>query len=207
MTTAETAFVIASLAVVMLAVEIALAYRRYWRYARIAHTERTRSAWAEARDMLMTLVVEEKIDPRSATFCSLYPMMTFVVRRPDDYEEIASKLRQLMLGPQTTGKPGWMKEVAAWPKEMWPVTGRVVSGITLLMVGVPGWGRVFRVGRWLAPVLGRLSLELPGALVRQILGTTRHARIEGDLLRARDHIEELEPSSGQQPRQLAPMGA
>jgi hypothetical protein len=168
--------------------------RRARKYERIAHTEQTRSAWAEARAYLLDLVRQGKLSPRSLTFRTLYQVQTFILRRPDAYGEIAVHLRDAILtGPGEP--PPWLEERQSWPKEVNEVFRRMAQGTSLLIFGYPRWGRVFQVakllGRLLVPAVAGTIRQWALTAVRKMGATLRALRVESDLLDARAQMKKL----------------
>jgi hypothetical protein len=59
--------------------------------------DRTQGKFAKARNTLMRLALMRKIDADSATFRSLYFLLTGFMRRPDAYPQINAALRKTFL--------------------------------------------------------------------------------------------------------------
>lgn len=140
----------------------AFIYRSGSRFKRIALTEQTRTCWAEARNLLVILMRDGKLDPRSETFRTFYGVTTFVLRRPDQYEEIAAALAKAFLVMERGKERKWRHEMKAWPEEMTVVLGCINGGVDSLMVRHRGW-------RILAPfllrALGRAAFERAMAMI------------------------------------------
>lgn len=123
-------------------------YRSGSRFKKIAQTERTRTCWAEARNLLVVLMREKKLDPSSETFRTFYGVTTFVLRRPDEYEQIATALAKAFLVQTKGHERKWRHEMVQWPEEMVAVLGCINAGVGSLMTCHHGW-------RILAPFIVR----------------------------------------------------
>jgi len=193
---AEVVFLIAILLAVYLFAGIWFASARARKYEQIAHVEATRSAWAEARGCLFELVRVGKLSPHSRTFQTLYRVQTFILRRPDAYDEISVQLREAMLAQPGHKPPHWVEEEqASWPNELGEVLTKMGAGIGLLIFGYPGWGRFLRVGkivgRLLLPAMALKVREVMLGVIRRLGDWSRAARVERDLIDVRAQIESL----------------
>ena len=123
------------------------------RFIHSHRTERTRARWAKARNLLMQLVAEGKLDVRSQTFRRLYHLQTFVLRRPDEYKEISSELFESFADrPGDSSGVDWIRDESAdWPDEMVNVFREMVGGIGGLILLHLGWRR-------LAPLMARMAI-------------------------------------------------
>jgi hypothetical protein len=86
--------IVACLAVMALAELVVGAFRwRRQRQLRVqVRAERTRGKFSELRYRLVKEVQEGRLDSRSMTFQALYIVHTQVMRRPDEYDVVASEL-------------------------------------------------------------------------------------------------------------------
>lgn len=193
----EVALILAALVALWLITTAWVDRSRGNKYMRLAHTERTRSVWAEAREELFNLVRDEKLDPRSKTFDVLFGIQTFIVRRPDAYQEIASQLQDSLIASDTAEKPSWMAEQATWPAEMRSVLSKMAKGSEMLAFGYPGlFGKLLRL-------TGSRTPAVAATLVRAFLGNFRllaeHSKgflVERELFQARDQLQYLSDRKG-----------
>lgn len=187
----ETALAIALLVALYLLLRIVHAHRRYRYYCQLAHIERTRSAWAEARAGLMELVRDEQLDARSATFQTFYRTFTVIMRRPDAYEAIACELRSTFFEAGQAEPGDWQKEYPTWPADIRPVLAKAGEGTWMLIIGARGWGRVFRVAQWLTPAMTKGLSAISSRMAASLSPYFRWARIENDLIETRQEVERL----------------
>lgn len=126
--------------------------RRVRRLRRVRNIERTRSTWGEARQLLFQLVAEGKLDAGSATFRSLYWLQTYVMRNPEEYDEVSRTLVQALsaFSERDDIVTAWARhpmaaelagEFESWPPEMQQVIGKMVEGATSLLTGHAGRSR------------------------------------------------------------------
>jgi len=95
------------------------------RYESFARVELTRFRFAEVRHELFKLVVDHELDSRSETFRRLYRMHTFILRRPDQFHEIAEELRRDLSTPSANDESdGLSVEASQWNQR----TRQVVRG-------------------------------------------------------------------------------
>lgn len=97
-------------------------------------SERTRNCFADIRCRLVDLAMTGKIDSHSATFTSLHAMSTFIMRRPDQYDEISSRLTMHMLFCRGQADPAISAERAAWTPEVKELVREVAQGLNLLLL-------------------------------------------------------------------------
>lgn len=168
--------VVGSLAAYLIIASI-LDLRLARRLEQIAHTERTRGVWAEAREALLELVAAGKLDVRSQTFRTFYGLQTFVMRRPDAYEDFSRLLAKAMLQSRKARVHGWMAEAESWPAEMRSVIDRMRKGTEMLVFGYASGRRI--ILRILVPLLIRIA---PWAAVH--IGRRTFARIKRQLKRS-----------------------
>lgn len=147
----------------------ALTYRSGSHFKRIARTEQTRTCWAEARNLLVLLMREGKLDPRSETFRTFYGVTTFVLRRPDQYEEIAAALAKAFLVMEKGKERKWRHEMRAWPEEMTVVLGCINAGVDSLMLRHKGW-RILAplLVRWLGYTAAETAFGIPRRVFQRI---------------------------------------
>lgn len=149
-------------------------YRSGTYFKRIACTEQTRTCWAEARNLLVLLMRDGRLDPRSETFRTFYGVTTFVLRRPDEYEQIAAALAKAFLVLEKGQERKWRHEMKAWPEEMTAVLGFINAGVASLMVRHKGW-------RILAPFLVRTLGSLAWRRTRKWLALVNADAIVRDV--------------------------
>lgn len=101
------------------------------KYEHDLRTERTIGSFAQARNNLMALALEDKIDINSSTFQSLYEINTFVMRRPDKYKEISFFLMKVILEKEDCkeGKYSIEKESKNWSPEIKIVVKETATAI------------------------------------------------------------------------------
>ena len=126
--------------------------RLAWQMEAIVRVERTRSQFAEARAAMMQLVFEGKLDIESHTFRTFYGLQTFIMRRPEAYNEFSRYLVATMLAsPSHAKRQRWMDEVEQWHPDMAAVMDRMSRGVSMLAFEFP-YGR-----RLIATALLRLT--------------------------------------------------
>lgn len=148
---AQLGFFIALLVALYLATSIWWGSRRARHYKNIAHDEKIRSTWAEARARLLDLVRDNKLNVRSDTFKALYQVQTFILRRPEAYAEIAARFRETFLTNSGSKPPRWFREKNSWPDELIEVFVKMANGTLLLALGYPGIGRLLNFFRIFMP--------------------------------------------------------
>jgi len=94
-----------------------------WRHTRqLRHklrVERTLQLFAEARNQLTKLALEEKIDANSKVFQQLYIMTTYIMRRPDAYPQISLMLQYSFSQENESEKDlSWYDESKTWSPEV-----------------------------------------------------------------------------------------
>lgn len=144
----------------------ALSFRAARRYKCEARKDETRTHWAEARDLLVTLARDGKLDLRSETFRTFYRVQTFILRRPERYEDISRAIAEDLLAMDALPEPPWASEVPDWPEEMSLVMRYMGAGTGSLLVWHKGW-------RKLLPVLQKLSWLLSKHIARRGLSRVR----------------------------------
>lgn len=166
--------------------------RRAARYSRLCHTEQVRSVWAEAREDLFDLVRDEKLNPRSATFRVLFGLQTFVVRRPNAYEEIADMLQRQTSTRPASEEASWLQERPIWPTEMAAIMAKMARGTEMLALGYPGLpGKLLR---FLWTRMPGVAAQLARRYLHQIVAlskTSEAVRVERNLMAARYRLDEL----------------
>lgn len=161
----------------------------------IATAERTRGVWAEARALLLDLVVQGKLNPRSETFRTFYGLHTFVMRRPDAFNDFSLQVAKALIHGSRERKPGWVGEQKEWPREMVQVLERMSTGTEMLAFGhKPGRQYLImfalRITPWLAMHLSRRASRRLIHLARKIA----FVRAQRRLLLAYNQIESLRKS-------------
>lgn len=140
-------FYLGLLAILYLAITSIPLARRVRRLKRELRMEKTRSLWGEARAGLFDLVRQDKIRMDSATFRVFYGLQTFVLRRPDAYDEISRKMGSVLnTFPHRVTMPdpyyvGWLSEQGEWPEEMKDVFYKMSHGTLSLMTAHAGLPR------------------------------------------------------------------
>lgn len=160
MTVQELLVYVGMLSILYLVVTTIPGRRRLVRWKREARREETRTIWAEARAQLFDLVRAGEISPQSETFRAFYHIQTFVLRRPDAYEEVAEEIASSLLAKSPRANaPPWVDEVGGWPRQMDDVVQKTAVGIGHLLIVHHGWRK------FVLPVAKRL----PRALYRRVL--------------------------------------
>jgi hypothetical protein len=155
---AQLEFFIALLVACYFAASIWWDSRRARHYKNIAHDEKIRSTWAEARAKLIELVRDNKLNVQSDTFKALYQIQTSILRRPEAYVEIAARFRETFLTNSGSKPPRWFREKDSWPDELIEVFVKMANGTLLLALGYPGVGRLLNFFRIFMPwVLKRFA--------------------------------------------------
>lgn len=97
--------------------------------------EKIRGLMGESRNQLVTLAIHQKIDINSETFRALYPIQTFILRRPDQYDEIADWLRRAFLSYRGTTKTEGPLDVEArvWTPEIRMSARKMAEALDLLV--------------------------------------------------------------------------
>lgn len=157
---AETALFVGLLAVLYLVATTVPLARRVRRLKKIVRIEKTRTHWAEARDLLYTMVREGKLSSDSATFHTFCQIHTFVLRRPEEYDEISRTMASTFLAPPAAGLDNsWLAERDSWPEEMREVMNKMVAGTGALLFGHAGLRRLvvfgLKISPWLAMRIGK----------------------------------------------------
>lgn len=108
------------------------AHRRKLRH--LARAERTRAYFGEARNFLMSLARQNKIDVNSATFTMFYQLHTFILRWPDRYKEISDALAETVTTEQYSPLLAQaMSESDEWSVGIGRVAQKTVRGFSLLI--------------------------------------------------------------------------
>lgn len=166
-----------------------LAHRRAAFYKRQAVMEETRRLFGEARFHLMQLVRDDKLSIRSRTFRVFYGLLTFIVRRPDAYRDIAGQFREVLLAPPDARIRSEMeREMRTWPNEINCVLEPMGKGIGKLIFLYPGIGSsiafLVRHGPRIMWGVGRLAYRR--------LKRFSAFQVERDLLAAKSQIERFQ---------------
>ena len=192
---AEVGFFLAVLVALYLYITTIPVARRAKRLRTLVRTEQTRSVWAEARAEMWDLARDGKLDVRSDTFRVFHRIQTFVMRRPDAYDDISRLLVGVMGTPSNESAAvsyNWQAEQSTWPKDMDSVMQKMGKGTLMLAARGPGLRRFavlfFRkILPWMAVHFGtraarriwRLFLRVPDV------------RASRDLVRTAERIEKL----------------
>jgi hypothetical protein len=108
---------------------------RIWR--KIEHKEVTQRFFAEARNDLMGLILREEISPNSVTFRFFYYFDTFVMRRPNDYNQISALLRYSLVSDDNSNSgiiESLIKEKKTWTPSVKQMVSKQSKALNHLMV-------------------------------------------------------------------------
>jgi hypothetical protein len=190
--TEQVEVIIAGLVLIFTVATAILDRRRAARFNRIRHTEKTRAEWAEARELLFDLVRAGKLDPRSETVRSLYGVQTFVLRRPDAYQQIARQLQKGLLTADDSPEPAWVSERDTWPAGMASVFKKMASGTRMLAFGYPGFlGQVVKtLWAYFPEILAGLAARSADSILGDF-GGARGVRIEREFYKAEKKFQSL----------------
>ena len=95
--------------------------------------EFTRTCFAETRLKLMELLRTGGIEHQSKTFCSLYVLLTYVVRRPDKYSELSNIFYKAIFGPDEATPGDILAERASWTPEIREIIKSTAIGLGMLI--------------------------------------------------------------------------
>lgn len=156
-------FVVAAVLLIGAFFQVLTALRIRAERKRLAHmllVERIRAHFAVPRHTLTKLAIEGKIDVNSNAFHSLYQIMTFILRRPDQYKELSDVLAKELLNGVPEGSGTRLKsELSVWPSEAKSVISEIANGMGLLVVEVsPRRRLLYGIGR--SPVVRPVLLWL-----------------------------------------------
>jgi len=169
-----------------------------------AQTERTRGVWAQAREALFALVRDGKLDIRSETFRVFYGLQTFIMRRPDAYEEFSRKLARGFLAGPKKADPPWTKEQSQWPEGMTRVLELMTEGFKMLAFEYASGRRILirfvagfllRIAPWMAVHVGARALRSAGRWVLAWKPVQVERQLRDSYLRAAQLAQKL-PSAG-----------
>jgi hypothetical protein len=128
---------IAAILLVLTAIEcgrLVLLLRKRSQYQHLLRVERTRAHFAQARNDLIGLVCQGKLDPNSRTFRLFYGIQTFILRRPDHYDLIGEMLWQQFVSPAGSSQPSRLaEEPGTWSDDIKGIVMRTAQGFELLM--------------------------------------------------------------------------
>jgi hypothetical protein len=114
--------------VVYLAVTSIPVSKRLKHLQREIQKDKIRNSWADARVIMYRLAREGKLSVHSATFAEFVRLQTYILRRPDEYQEISRLLLDSILRMDQNAKPEFQHEVDSWPEEMRDVLGYMLVG-------------------------------------------------------------------------------
>jgi len=120
--------------------ELLLGFLVYRQRKRIRHelrVERTRRHFAETRNQLFKLAMQDKVDVNSFTFRGLYTLHTFIMRRTDRYPEISEMLRLSLMAEarlDDSSKNPLSAESSLWTKEVKNVVLGTAQGLGMLII-------------------------------------------------------------------------
>lgn len=101
-------------------------------------TEETRSCFAEIRNNLMLMVLNNEIDANSILFKKLYQAITFIMRSPDKYKEISDMLTVKLLtvsDEPTSSFQGEELELIKNNEKIKNIISKLAKSFELLIIG------------------------------------------------------------------------
>ena len=78
--------------------------RKAKRYHSLYKAEHTKSFFAKARNEMMCLAIEKKVDTNTDFFRRMYHLNTIIMRNPDEYADISRELTTTLLNIRSTKK-------------------------------------------------------------------------------------------------------
>lgn len=155
-------------------------------YREVLSQKRIRGHFAVARDRLLKLATEKKLDIHSDTFQMLYTLYTAIMRNPERYAQLSERLLKLSLDKDThTGVGVITRESEFWDEELSQEIKSLVTytakgfqviiveyspsirGILTLLDMLEGLLRFFRV---------QIVIELPDAKDKLVAQTSKSKR-------------------------------
>lgn len=100
------------------------------------NSERTRRQFAEARNRLVKLAVDRRVDVNSASFKYFYQINTAFMRRPDQYREISAAVAYSFLKPDSDSPSDeeLLREAKDWSPEFKKVVRATADAMGYLLL-------------------------------------------------------------------------
>lgn len=100
-------------------------------YYSLYKAEFTKSHFAKARNTLMNMAIENKIDANSGYFKMLYHLNTIIMRNPDYYEQISQELRDVIWDMNTYKTSSGIHPLTPHEKEATKLTADALGHIAI----------------------------------------------------------------------------
>jgi len=155
--------------------------------------ERTRRQFAEARNMLMKLVMHRAVDVDSTSFKFFYYINTAFMRRPDQYQDVCGVLVSLFLHQENSSSGDeLLAESKTWSEGFKAVVRETANALGYVVIDYSWLMRLaFKLGRKEASPFHMLS-----SVRAQIVAREERIAEIAEARKAMYKMAEMRPSTG-----------